>query len=385
MPRRRHDAKIAAMKAFGPSCAALILGAALLAGCVTAPPPRPVKSEHAFYPPPPQPPRIQHLATFSGERDLAPPDGGFAQFILGEEKNSLRLGRPYGVAVFDGKLYVADTRAPGLAVFDFAQKRLTIVGGSGAGRMKRPINVTIDADGTKYVTDTGRDQVLLYDRDDKFITAFSGEGEFRPVDAAIAGDRLYVVDIKSHQVRVLDKRSGKPLFKFGKPGSAEGELFQPTNLAIGPTGDVYVVETGNFRVQRFTKDGESVRTYGGVGTGPGKFARPKGIAFDREGRMYVSDAAFQNVQIFDPDGRVLLAFGTPGEGVDGQELTLPAGVAIDYENVALFSPFAQPGFVVEYLIVVASQFGPNKVDVFGFGKMSGSAYPEKDAAVPPPR
>lgn len=370
------------MTTFDLSRGALALVAAVLAGCAVAPT-ETRKPEPAFYPPPPQPPRIQHLATFSGERDLAPPAGGFAQFILGEDKTSQRLQRPYGVATFEGKLYVADSRAPGLAVFDLAQKRFALVTGSGQGRMKQPINVTIDADGTKYVTDTGRNQVLVYDRNDRFVAAFGAEGQFKPVDTAIAGERLYVADIQHHEVHVLDKRSGKGLFKFGKAGSKAGELFHPTNLAIGADGDVYVVETGNFRVQRFTAEGRPVRTYGEIGNVPGTFARPKGIALDRAGRMYVGDAAFQNVQIFDKDGKLLLFFGQPGEGAEG--LTLPAGVTIDYDNVNLFRSYAHPKFVLEYVILVASQFGPDKVDVFGFGKMSGVDYPpdEKPAAKPP--
>lgn len=370
------------MKASRFSRAALMLAAAVLAGCAAAPP-EPRKPEHSFYPPLPQPPRIQHLATYSGDRDFTSPDGQFAKFILGEEKNPRSLQRPYGVAMFEGKLYVADSKAPGLAVFDLAQRRLTVVAGSGQGRMRRPINVTIDTDGTKYVTDTGRDQVLVFDRDDKFVVAFGGDGQFKPVDTAIADERLYVVDIKHHEVHVLDKRSGKTLFKFGKAGSAPGELFHPTNLAIGPQGDVFVVETGNFRVQRFTPQGQPVRTYGSVGTGPGKFARPKGIAFDRAGRMYVGDAAFQNVQVFDREGGLLMSFGSPGEGVEGQELALPGGVAIDYDNVALFRPYADTKFALEHVILVASQFGPNKVDVFGFGKMSGIDYPADEASQGP--
>ena len=72
-------------------------------------------------------------------------------------------------------------------------------------------------------------------------------------DVAIAGDRLYVVDIRSHQVLVVDKRSGTVLSTFGKAGSAEGELFQPTNIAIGPDGDLRVAfDTGpdHLRIRR---------------------------------------------------------------------------------------------------------------------------------------
>jgi DNA-binding beta-propeller fold protein YncE len=224
------------------------------------------------------------------------------------------------------------------------------------------------------VTDAARNQVLVYDRGDSFIAAHGDKGEFKPVDIAIVGERLYVVDIEHHEVRVLDKRSGKLQFKFGRSGTDEGKwLHQPTNLAVGRDGDIYIVETGNFRVARFTPEGKFVRHYGEAGQAPGQFARPKGIAMDRAGRMYVGDAAFQNVQIFDHDGRILMAFGQPVDNAPG--LNLPAGVAVDYDNIALFRGFADPGFTIEHLILVVSQFGPNQVDVFGFGKMSGVEYP----------
>lgn len=361
---------------------AVVFAVAALSGCASQPKPAAagaVQPTVVFYPPLPNPPRIQYLTTFAGERDLAPRRDKFAEFIVGDEKEARQLVQPYGTALYGGKLYVADTRAPGLAVFDLALQKLSYFSGFGGGRMKSPINVRIDQDGTKYVTDTGREQILVYDANDRYVGAFGRQGQFKPVDVAIAGDRLYVSDVKNHQIHVLDKRSGRTLSTFGKPGSGDGELFHPTNLAIGPDGDVYVVETSNYRVQRFTADGKPVRSYGSIGSVPGSFARPKGIAIDRAGRMYVGDAAFENVQMFDAAGRLLMDFGQPGEGAEG--VSLPAGVSIDYDHVAAFRRFADPGFTIEYLILVASQFGPNKVDVFAFGKKDGLDYPADAPAV----
>ena len=355
----------------------LLVALALLAGCVATP----VKEEAAakkeamFYPRPPDPPRIQHLATFAKASDVEPPEseGALKSFLLGDEKAEVGLSRPYGVSMFDGKIYVADSRAPGLAVFDLKARKFSLVTGAGSGRMQRPINVTIDADGTKYVTDAGRNQILVFNRNDTFVTAYGEKEGSKPIDIAIVGDRLYVVDIGHHEVKVLDKRTGKLQFKFGRGGGAgTPELHQPTNLAIGVDGDIYVVETGNFRVSRFTPEGKFVRHYGEAGQAPGQFARPKGIAIDRAGRMYVGDAAFQNVQMFDKDGRLLMAFGQPD---NAPGLNLPAGVAIDYDNVTLFRDRADPNFNLEHLILVVSQFGPNQVDVFGFGTMKGVEYP----------
>lgn len=357
---------------------AAVAVAALLTACVANPGQRDPNQAAAaltgplFYPPLPNSPRIQYLTTIASERDLAVSKDSFADFIVGKEKAAQRLTQPYGVALYQGKLYVADTGAGGLAIFDLTQQRFSFMTGAGAGRLKRPINIRIDIDGTRYITDTGRNQVLVYDRDDRFVRAFGVEGQFRPVDIAVADDRLYVADVLHHQIHVLEKGSGRSLFTFGKAGSDMGELFHPTNIALGPDGDIYVVETSNFRVQRFTAAGKPVRSYGAVGSTPGSFARPKGIAMDKAGRLLVGDAAFQNVQIFDNSGKLLIDFGQIDGRADG--LNLPAGVSIDYDNIALFRRFADPKFHIDYLILVASQFGPNKVDIFAFGKMGGMQY-----------
>jgi DNA-binding beta-propeller fold protein YncE len=359
--------------------ASLVGAAALAIGCAQAPERQQAAPGATYYPAPPDPPRIQHLARFANARDVGAPRSEIADFVLGEEGAEAALRQPYGAALYKGRIYVADSRAPGLVVFDLVANRFSIVEGSGAGRMQRPINVTVDADGTKYVTDTARNQVLVYDEADRFIAAFGAKGEFKPVDALVVGDRLYVVDVAHHEVHVLDKRTGKLRFRFGKQGrDEEGALHQPTNLARAPDGDIYVVETGNFRVSRFTPEGRFVRRFGEIGQLHGQFARPKGIAVDRDGRVYVGDAAFQNVQIFDRRGRVLMAFGQPSDGSQG--LNLPADVSIDYDNVALFRRYAAPGFDIEYLILVVSQFGPDQVDVFGFGRMRGANYPAEPEA-----
>ncbi|NIQ95984.1 MAG: hypothetical protein GWN87_18615 [Desulfuromonadales bacterium] len=357
--------------------AAAALTVWLLAGCAASPGGM-ANQAPLFYPPLPNPPRIQYLTTLSGEQDVAPSQSGFSKFIVGEKKQWRKLLQPYGVAMFAGKVYVADSRVPGLVVFDLAQGRFSLVTGAGGGRIKGPVNVTIDGAGNKYVTDTERDQILVFDRHERFVNAYGRQGQFKPVDVAVAGERLYVTDIEHHQVHVLDRRTGRSLFTFGQPGSDLGELFHPTNLEVGPGGDIYVVETNNFRIQRFTAEGEPVRTYGTVGQKPGSFARPKGIAIDRDGRLYVGDAAFENIQLLNDEGRLLLHFGQTGGGRGN--LSLPAGVALSYEGADIFQQYAAPGFTIDYVLLVASQFGPNKIDVFGFGKMADMDYPADENA-----
>ena len=351
----------------------------ILWGCATTPAPR-KEAVPVFYPPFPNSARIQYLASFSSAADLGKPQSGFASYIVGKDpKEKLVVKKPYGVAISDGKIYVTDPGGPGYAVFDLKSRKLKGVAGSGAGRMKKPANIMIDKDGSKYVTDTGADQVLVFDKEDNFIRAYGVKDQFRPAGVAISGDRLYVSDLRHHEIHVLYKLTGKLLFKFGKPGQKEGELYYPTNMVIAPDNYLYVTELGNFRIQKFTLDGKPARIYGEIGDRPGQFARPKGVAVDREGNIYAVDAAFENIQVFNQEGKLLLFFGQPG--ANREDINLPTAMAIDYENAPLFQQYAAPKFKVEYVILVASQFGASKVNVFGFGKMEGMDYTVQEQPV----
>jgi len=353
-----------------------VLVLALLSGCASTP--KTDESAVLLYPSPPDLPRLQYLARFSTPGDVETESMGLKDFIVGEDTLGDHLVRkPYGVAMYDGKIYVVDTRGHGYGIFDLKQKRVDLVQGSAGGAMKKPINITVEADGTKYVTDTERNQILVFDADDKFVRAYGTPDQFKPIDVLVVGDRLYVSDLYHHQIQVLDKASGNILFKFGKAGSGDEELFQPTSLALGPDQSLFISDTGNFRIQKYTLDGKFIRSYGKIGDVVGSFARPKGIAIDREGRIYIVDAAFENVQVLNNDGTPLMFFGQPGD--KRGNINLPTAIVIDYDNLEYFQNYAAPGFTLEYVVLIASQFGINKVVAFGFGKMEGMDY-----AVPRP-
>ncbi len=159
------------------------------------------------------------------------------------------------------------------------------------------------------------------------------------------GDRLYVADLKNKLIQVLDKRSGELLFRMATADSPDTAVHFPTNLAFSEASDLYVSDTGNFRVLRFDPDGGLVGSYGGVGKALGRFARPKGVAVDRAGRIYVTDAAFENIQVFSDDGKLLLFFGEPGSRPEN--INLPADLEIDYEHARFFQRYAAPGFNLE--------------------------------------
>lgn len=336
----------------------------LAGGCATGRKAAP--KTYTFFPPAPDAPHVQFLSAFSSDADLGR-GTSFADYITGRPSGPGPLAKPYGLAIKDGKLHVCDTGKSAIQIFDLPRKRARFFAPPGEGRLVTPINITMDTDGTRYIADTGRNQVLIYGRDDAYLGAIGIQDEMRPTDVAVTPDRLYVANVKGHEVRVYSKADQKLLFTIPRDAQeAKGRLFAPTNLALDRQGHLLVSDLGAFAVQVYDLEGKHVRTIGQQGVAPGLFARPKGVAADREGRVYVVDAATQVVQLFDSEGRLLMYFGQAGSSSEGQ-LCLPAAVKVDYDNVALFEKLAAPGFKVECLILVTSQFGGHKVSIYGFG------------------
>ncbi len=345
-----------------------------LAGCATGPG-RNGAPKYILYPPPPAPPRLQFLVSFSDGKDLGLHVGRFAEFVTGAVVPSQPIEKPYGVALASNQVFVCDTSARCVSILDLAQLTMHQFTPSGMGKLGTPINIAVDTDGTRYVADTARNQVLCYAADETLRGVFGEDGSLRPTDVALTSERVYVADLKGHCVRVFDKASRNALFTIPRdPGAGEdkepGKLWMPVNLALDQRGWAYVSDLAACRIQIYDAEGRYVRSLGTRGDLPGQFARPKGVAVDREGRIYVVDAAAQVCQIFDATGKLLLFFGEPNGSA--ASLDLPAAVAVDYEHVGLFQKYAAPDFVLENLVVITSQIGPRKISVYGLGHRKSS-------------
>ncbi len=356
--RQTRPSRIASVRWLTPL--ALLLPAVWLPGLVGSPQDR----SPVFYPEPPETPRIQFLATYNSQQDLGKKVGGFRRFVLGAEQKDDGIIRPYGVAFFDNQIFVCDSRAAAVGIFDLKKKEFRRMGNRSPGRLNRPINIAIDSDGTRYVADTGHRRIMVYDRDDRYLRALGDPDKLSPSDLVIAKNNLYVCDVDNGQVVILDKQDGTEQQRIGSKGAQEGELFFPTNLAVDPDGNLYVADTGNARIVEFDRRGKFKSQFGHFGDRPGTFTRPKGLAVDRNGYIYVVDAAFENIQIFDRNEQLLLFFGGPGNGPGG--INLPAQILIDYDHVPLFQDKVAPGYKIGHLILVTSQYGDNKVNVYAF-------------------
>ena len=146
---------------------------------------------------------------------------------------------------------------------------------------------------------------------------------------------------------------------IGSPGSQPGEFSSLNGVATDPTtGDVYAIDWGNERIQKFSPSGTLISMFGGdvnattdgdvctvasgnvcqqgtQGSGPGQFSLIVGLAVSpMNGDVYVVDGSNNRVEVFDSSGNYLSQFGTSGAG-NGQ-FSFPFGVAIDPSSGDLY-------------------------------------------------
>lgn len=328
------------------------------------------KVETVFYPMPPEQPRLQFLVSLTKEEDLGE-SSAFREFVLGKQEEGKRLARPYDIAHRKGTLYVVDKTIRKVMIVDLEKRKFDYIRDAKGGALQDPSGIFITPDGYKYVADSARGQIVVYNERNEFHRAYGAENQFRPVSVAVHGNKIYVCDLKDNEIEVLDKDSGEVLKKIGGIGREEGLFHKPTHVTVDDAGNLFVTDAFNFRVQQVDANGKFVRTVGYQGSHPGAFARPKGIAVDRQGHLYVVDAAFELVQVFDiATAEPLLPFGKYGPAPGSTYL--PAGIHIDYDNVPYFSQYVDPDFRVKYLVYVGNLAGDKKLNIYGFGDWIGA-------------
>jgi len=179
--------------------------------------------------------------------------------------------------------------------------------------------------------------VLEFDESGRLKTSF-GAGQFVfPHGIHVDGDgNVWVTDArgkdgKGHQVFKFSPE-GKLLLTLGKAGvTGEGpDTFnQPSDVAVGANGDIFVADghdeqNSNARIVKFSKDGKFIKAWGKHGSAAGEFEVPHALAFDSRGRLFVADRSNNRIQIFDQDGKFL---------AEWKQFSRPSGIYIDRNDV----------------------------------------------------
>ena len=180
----------------------------------------------------------------------------------------------------------------------------------------------------------GKEIILLADR--TFGSNGAERAQFQmPRALAVAPDgSIYVADTNNHRIQHLSAE-GEALHVWGGfADSATGEapagtFYEPWGIAVGPDGSVYVTDTWNHRVQKFTASGQFIAQWGYFGQAESgtAFWGPRDIVVDAESRVFITDTGNKRVTVFDADGNFITTFGTAGL-LEGQ-FDEPVGLAVD--------------------------------------------------------
>jgi len=134
-------------------------------------------------------------------------------------------------------------------------------------------------------------------------------GEFdSPAGVAVdSSGNLFVVDTANSRVQRFDP-NGKHIEDWAAtPGSDRGQFRNPLRAAFNREGILWISDTDNHRLQSFDTRGGPLSEFGSLGQGPGQFSHPIGLAFDPAGNMWVADSGNHRIQKIGPGAKNVLA------------------------------------------------------------------------------
>ncbi len=249
---------------------------------------------------------------------------------------------PVGVAISEGEFFVADRGNDRIEEFtpggEYREKFGSV--GAGTGEIKQPEGIGVDPmSGNIYVSDFGNERI------DEFTPAGKPLAEFGEYGTNIGGlhgptgitlngtGKIYIADEYNAKIDewLLPEVGGKRMSyssEFGEEGSGEGRFNSPVEAAIDGSGDVWITDHNNDRVEKFSATGQFLASYGSKGSGNGQFNGPTGIDINKSsGNVYIVDSGNNRIEELSSTGTFVRAFGTAGS--ESGELNDPWGVKID--------------------------------------------------------
>jgi glucose/arabinose dehydrogenase len=178
---------------------------------------------------------------------------------------------------------------------------------------------------------------LAYSQGSSGIPRWNQSGEGVPrlslpsgitVDAS--SGNVYVADTANHRIQLFTS-NGTFLTQWGEYGDEDGAFRSPEGIAVDQEGNVYVADTENNRIQLFTSNGTFLTQWGEYGDEDGAFRSPEGIAVDQEGNVYVADTENNRIQLF-YNGTFLTQWGGYGRSDVELQMRFPEGIAVDEQG-----------------------------------------------------
>jgi len=287
--------------------------------------------------------------------------------------NALTIDSAGDVYVVDGSFptynRVQKFTSAGALITSFGNKGSQPDGFYGAGvAAATPSNVyVVDTFNKRIQRYTSTVPPTVYSHQGTLAGAGTGDGQLvSPLGMAVdASGNLYVADTGNERIQKFDANGGF-ITKWGVPGSGPGQMNWPSDVSVAPDGSVYVTDTTNHRVQRWTSDGAFISQWGSAGSGDGQFVNPSAVATDSAGNVYVVDADNDRIQKFTATGGFITKFGSFGAGAG--QLDGPSDIAVNASGT-----------------IYVLDSGNNRVQMFGEGGAPISNSPAAPGPDAPPK
>lgn len=191
----------------------------------------------------------------------------------------------------DGTYYVSDSDLKMIVQLDEAGKPIRHFG---ERLLKRPTGLARDPSrGRLYVADTHAHDIKVFDDKGELIDVLGKRGtkigEFNgPTHLSFGHGNLYVTDTFNTRVQILSD-SGDFKRQFGKRGLFLGDLVRPKGITTDSDGNIYVIESFHDHLLVYNSNGEFLLPIGGTGTDVGQFYLPAGVWADNNDRIYIAD------------------------------------------------------------------------------------------------
>lgn len=152
---------------------------------------------------------------------------------------------------------------------------------------------------------------------------------------------MEVIDGVKHVHNTAPKWGGNPQLRLDFVRKF-GEFYKPFDISLDSNGNVYVADSGNHRIQKYSPDGKFLSSYGKKGQGPGEFQIIGGVAVDNEGRMYVTDRSTNRLKVLSPDGNEIKNIATMK--ITGEITLMSSGESVLTRGL-FFSQESYPGLI----------------------------------------
>ncbi len=194
-------------------------------------------------------------------------------------------------------------------------------------RFPAPVDLAIDRDKNLYITSFSSGKVSKFDPNGRGLTTFSPTLSSKIYGIDSSRDVLAVTDFTHNTVYLMDHNFSVRR-KFGGSGNGDGNFHGPEGVTIDGKGNVYVVDTGNHRVQKFDDAGNFILKFGQHGEYEGELDNPTDVCV-HENRVYVTDTGNNRVVCFDDSGNFIKNITSP-------KLMRPRGISV-YKSTLLVS------------------------------------------------